>query len=144
MQYLVSPMSEENDKPIPTLNPHSGTGYKSLQLTCRQMIHRHDPFLDWRDDLLEIMRNLNLSSKSRQVVKEILMLSQNTNEQNHHTKSNFFPFEVHILDESTALQNKIGDANHERYKKAQIRTARKRILYKVFALSHPNQKSFVS
>ncbi|MBF0442034.1 MAG: TIGR04552 family protein, partial [Oligoflexales bacterium] len=140
MQYVVSPM--EAGGPVPPINPHTSSQYRSLQLTCRQLVHRPDPYIEWRNKLLEIIKSLDLSPKSRQVIKEMLMLSQYRRSGADKTKNNFFPFEVHILDEATAMQNRTGDANHERYKKAQIRTARKRILFKVFSLRHPNQKSF--
>ena len=46
----------------------------------------------------------------------------------------FSPFEVQILDVEASRAVESGDASHGKYKKAQIRTARKRILATVLSM----------
>lgn len=113
-------------------NPHTAKAYRSIQLTCRQLVRYLDPSLRWLAKLQKATENKNLKPEGRQMLDQILRLDQASMSSNDlekkHEVSGFFPFEVQIVDAQTYEANKSGAANHLSYKKSQIRAARRRIL----------------
>ena len=110
-------------------NPHSAVAYRSIQLTCRQLIRYPNPLFGFFDKL----RQLTESPEISPVAKRALADTINFGEKWHgftefDVLTSFFPFEIQIVDSKTATQNKSGDAAHDRYKRAQIKSARRRVL----------------
>ena len=118
-----------------TSNPHSSSHYRSIQLTCRQRVRYLDPYTTWQEKLNYYLKEHNISSENKQVISEFLHFASHWNHAEKHKEiSIFFPFEVQIMDEEAAHTIEQGEASHDRYKRAQIRTARRRILSKVLNL----------
>lgn len=118
-------------------NPHSSYNYKSIQLTCRQLIQYENPSLKWISQIEELISsNLDLNSEGKRTLNEIISLAKNQDRISEYTNiKGFFPFEVHVLDKHSALENTYGRASHKKYKFNQIKSARKRVLGKVLLLN---------
>ena len=106
-------------------NVHSSNAYRSVQLTCRQLIRYEDPFVvEYRklknyitsnhreDEIFDMMNKIDSSNLTRDV-------------------EFFYPYEVQIMDKESHDNNLKGDASHSEYKKSQIISARDR-LFKYF------------
>ena len=119
-----------------TGNPHSSREYKAIQLTCRQRVRYPDPALTYIDKLESYLQAAPENQHSRKIIEAFLTLISAWSPTNPGLRevSIFFPFEVQILDRQAARSVEKGSASHDCYKKAQIRSARKRILGKVLAL----------
>lgn len=101
-------------------NKHSSKKYKAIQFTCRQLIKYKNPFFkefsavrkaakeDEESELAKSILNLDLSMIARDV-------------------RFFYPFEVQIADLKSHKENTEGEASHIEYKKAQTRSAMKRV-----------------
>lgn len=137
---LVERVVQPLDKLENRLNPHSGAGYRSVQLTCRQLItgtrHEHQ----WHRYLSEFVQTAQINAETHNLLQQILEYSQSFLRRYDHRGHGYFPFEIHILDRSTYEANKQGDANHNRYKSSQIRAARRRVLAKVLTFK-PTKKT---
>lgn len=132
-QYLDKP-SDGDD----IVNPHSGRDYRAVQLTGRQLIRVPSPFSEWRRKCEALQGFEDLNDTQRRVLDDILFMAKSwqlDEEANEYV--GFFPFEVHILDEEAAERNKEGNASHDRYKRSQVRAARRRVLSRVLALLGP-------
>ena len=119
-------------------NPHSSRSYRSVQLTCRHFIRFVNPFMKWRERLEQKLLSDNLDEKVQKRITDLLFLSKNPMyewEGNH--MMGFFPFELHVLDAESYDQNTLGDANHNLYKRSQLRAARRRVLAQVLSLKPP-------
>jgi len=114
-------------------NPHSGTGYRSIQLTCRELIHVPNPLFRWRTQLLSEFGHLPPHHPAGPVVQNLADLVTVWGGDTPET-ANFFPFEVHILDRPTYERNQVGNSAHDRYKQSQIKAARRRVLSRVLRL----------
>lgn len=113
-------------------NPHSSKSYKSIQLTCRQLIRYESPNYIWRKRLMEHLHenSSKISEHSVELAKEIINFSKMWT----YCKKEqlvFFPFEVQIINAKMAKMIETGDASHDKYKKSQIRAARKRVLSQI-------------
>ncbi|PIK14506.1 TIGR04552 family protein [Halobacteriovorax sp. JY17] len=101
-------------------NKHTSKKYKAIQFTCRQLIKYKNPFFkefsavrkaakeDKESELAKSIMNLDLSMIARDV-------------------RFFYPFEVQIADLKSHKENTEGEASHAEYKKAQTRSAMKRV-----------------
>jgi len=101
-------------------NKHTSKKYKAIQFTCRQLIKYKNPFFkefsavrkaakeDGESELAKSIMNLDLSMIARDV-------------------RFFYPFEVQIADLKSHKENTEGEASHAEYKKAQTRSAMKRV-----------------
>jgi uncharacterized protein (TIGR04562 family) len=121
-------------------NPHTGRGYRSVQLTCRQLIRYPDPNKVWLQKLATALKDERLPPTAAQTVKELLFVAGIPNDgrlaESFETVG-FFPFEIQIMDEDSFQRNNEGDASHTNYKKSQIRAARRRVLSKVLTYKEP-------
>ncbi|MGE0174499.1 MAG: TIGR04552 family protein [Oligoflexales bacterium] len=116
-------------------NPHTGSVYQSIQITCRQLIRYPDPIFGWADKLESILQSKKLSAGTKNVITEFIKFAKNWGEGFQVIESsNFFPFEVHVVDAATAELNRTGDASHDKYKLSQLKAARRRVLQPVFTL----------
>ncbi|MEZ4742368.1 MAG: TIGR04552 family protein [Bdellovibrionota bacterium] len=117
-----------------TSNPHSASSYRSIQLTCRQLIRYKNPSFSWKEkikDYLEAHPDRN-NSKEFKLLNSFIDFSTRWNKcRNEHEVAVFFPFEVQILDQESNYFIEGGEASHDRYKKSQMRAARKRILRQI-------------
>lgn len=129
--YMNTPVS-----PRKSSNPHSSKQYRSIQLTCRQRVRYPDPNLTWNDKLRDYLNSKKCTPWKENILNEILELTEGWNHsgENGREISVFFPFEVQILDKEAANNGEKGEASHQVYKKAQIRSARRRILGKVLGI----------
>jgi uncharacterized protein (TIGR04562 family) len=113
-------------------NPHTAKSYRSIQLTCRQLVRYPDPSFSWLAKLQKAAEHKDVNPQGQQLLDHLLRLDQYT--MGHHKPfgghevSGFFPFEVQIVDAQTYEANQLGAANHLNYKKSQIKAARRRIL----------------
>ncbi len=117
-------------------NPHTAKGYRAVQLTCRQLIRYPNPALRWQDKLKRHLADHSLSEQSRQICDEILQFA--ASEPAEQDLEGFFPFELQVMDETSAAQNSIGEASHDRYKQSQVKAARRRVLTRVLSVSESN------
>ena len=94
--------------------------------------------MKWRERLEQKLLSDNLDEKVQKRITDLLFLSKNPMyewEGNH--MMGFFPFELHVLDAESYDQNTLGDANHNLYKRSQLRAARRRVLAQVLSLKPP-------
>ena len=112
------------------VNPHSSNNYKSIQMTCRQLVKYDDPAMLW----LTKLSNFLDQSSDEIIEKTVLRQTEGfvkTWFESIGLKQKlkvFFPFEVQVFDRETLQNIEMSEANHILYKKAQVRTARKRVL----------------
>lgn len=113
-------------------NPHSSSQFRAIQLTCRQRVRYFDPQRTWQEKIEALLRNGELDATKAGIVEDILFfVNQWQDSEKQKEISIFFPFEVQIMDAEAAKTLEFGEASHDRYKRSQIRTARRRILYKI-------------
>lgn len=79
-------------------NPHSGSGFNSLQVTVRKMIH---------------------------LPPEVSVPSSASGEEG---VSFFFAYEIQLMDAASHDRSQVGPASHEAYKRRQVETAKRRVL----------------
>ncbi len=115
-------------------NPHSSVSYRALQLTCRQMVRIPDPRATWLRKMSEAAAICPENSPERQAFTSMHELVSQWGGRNSDELAYFFPFEVQIMDEAAYQENSQGDASHDRYKVAQIRTARRRVMREILKL----------
>lgn len=137
MQQIIAPSSGGRDMNSLNKNPHTSGSYKSVQLTCRQLIHFVDPHLGWRQKLKILAEDNTVIDEVRKSAREMLRFTEHWQKDSEGRKSIFFPFEVQVLDEESYQCNLKGTASHDKYKKSQIRAARRRVLHKLLTLPVP-------
>lgn len=110
-------------------NKHSSDEYKAIHFTGRQLIKYKNPFMlsfnevrkealkDKQNPLAQAILNLDTSPISRDV-------------------RFFYPFEVQVTDYNSHVKNTQGEASHEEYKKAQLKSAMKRIFKPIIELNN--------
>ena len=110
-------------------NPHSASSFQSIQITCRHRIDYLEPSQRWTRRIEEYLtqEGSQIDKVQARRLLENFLLFQNTYSSKHDQRT-YFPFEIQIIDMETADAVQRGDASHDRYKKAQIRTARRRVL----------------
>ena len=145
IEHLVAPMRQtKRSKRSGNVNPHTGANYRSLQFTCRQMVTLSNPCLDILERFAALQASAALDDAARTKVAAAGQIFARLASSGRRTYRVFFPFEVHILDVSSFDANKHGAANYDRYKRAQLRTARRRVLARLMQLyaaeSTPDKK----
>ena len=110
-------------------NKHSSEEYKAIHFTGRQLIKYKNPFMlsfnevrkeaikDKQNPMAQAILNLDTSPISRDV-------------------RFFYPFEVQLTDQESHTKNTQGEASHEEYKKAQLKSAMKRIFRPILELNN--------
>lgn len=129
--YWHYPSTGRKKAPV---NPHSGASYRSIQLTCRQLITYQNPALDF---LRKVQQDPCLDSQP--VGKTLRKLSKwglewNQNKDRSEVKI-FYPFELQIFDLETWKGMQSSDAAHAHYKKSQIRAARRRVVSEILVIA---------
>ncbi len=128
LQGLTKPLAVVNS----AANPHTAKGYRAVQLTCRQLIRYPNPALRWQEKLRRYLSDKAISEQAQQICSEILQLA--ATETQDEQLEGFFPFELQVMDETSAAQNAMGEASHDRYKQSQVKAARRRVLNRVLSL----------
>lgn len=121
-QSIVTPENTEDPA-----NPHSAQGYRSIQLTCRQLVRAKNPNLTWMDKLEES------ADADASYAKLLSVVNSWPGVQRNREVSAFFPFEVQVMDQKSYAENTAGAASHDRYKNSQVLAARRRILHDILA-----------
>ena len=124
-------LSKKLDEGLRPANPHSSNSYKSIQITCRQLVTSQNMRLKWLEKL-EVLKKDTLKHEDSEVKSNLLrvldfVLDWPEINDNREVKA-FFPFEIQILHKDAFQETMSGEASHYRYKQSQIRAARKRVL----------------
>ncbi len=114
-----------------TGNPHSSSFYRAIQLTCRHLIKSPHPLAILGSKLAELRRNPSINALHEPFLRDLSYLISSME---HGQQGGFFPFEVQLVDENNYIRNETGEASHNKYRQAQIKTARRRILAEVLSL----------
>jgi uncharacterized protein (TIGR04562 family) len=135
VENIKAPVEEDEKS-----NPHSSLNYRALQFTCRQLIRWPNPILSWMPRLKDAMSsyadNPAAIPQINKVLKSLTVAIEGWHGVAEHMQlSAFFPFEVQIMDQESYRVNKFGDASHDKYKRLQSRTARRRVLSRVLELT---------
>jgi uncharacterized protein (TIGR04562 family) len=115
-------------------NPHTSASYKSIQLTCRQLIRYQNPVNQWQDKVEAFLAEIPSDERTieQKTVSDVVEMAKKWQVLRKQDEiSVFYPFEVQILDAGSNKEIEQGLASHDRYKKSQVRTARKRILEQI-------------
>ncbi len=130
LERAVGQMDDE--QPGATSNPHSSADYRSVQLTCRQLVYSKTGAELWRDRVIELTSgNPKLTEFSKATIERLLAFGESFAKVYPDPNLGYFPFEIHILDKATYVNNHTGEASHDRYKSSQIREVRRRILGRI-------------
>ena len=118
-------------------NVHSGSDYAAVQLTCRQLIRTPRPITALRKNLEAAVSEASpeISNEMRCYLTEMAQVVKNIARISGDEEFAFFPFEIQVMDEQSWEVNSTGKASHGRYKKSQIRAARRRVLNEVLPLA---------
>ncbi len=108
-------------------NQHSSDEYHAIHFTGRQLIKYRNPFMG---EFSEV-RKMALSNKEDPLSQKILSLDTSPIARDVRF---FYPFEVQITDYDSFLKNTQGEASHQEYKRAQLRSAMKRIFRPIIDL----------
>lgn len=109
------------------MNPFSGTEYRSIQFTCRQLVKIPHPALR----SLESMEKILQEHQHDEVVQLLLTKLEKISTQKEITF--FFPYEIQIFDYENYLKTRMGESSHASYKKRQLHAARRRVLQGLIA-----------
>jgi uncharacterized protein (TIGR04562 family) len=116
-------------------NVHSGDDYQAIQLTCRQLIRTPRPLTVLRKNL-EAAADESLSHSSfAPYLQEMAAVLKNIARMSGDDEFAFFPYEVQVMDMKAWENNSVGKASHGKYKKSQVRAARRRILNEILPLT---------
>jgi len=108
-------------------NAHSSEEYRAIHFTGRQLIKYRNPFMSSFNEV----RKQALKEKEHPVSQSLLHLDTSPISRDVRF---FYPFEVQLTDYESHMKNTQGEASHEEYKKAQFRSAMKRIFRPILEL----------
>jgi uncharacterized protein (TIGR04562 family) len=111
------------------LNRHSADEYRAIHFTGRQLIKYRNPFMASFNEV----RKLALKDRENPLSQALLHLDTSPISRDVRF---FYPFEVQITDYESHLRNTQGEASHAEYKKAQLRSAMKRIFRPIIELNN--------
>jgi uncharacterized protein (TIGR04562 family) len=110
-------------------NLHSSEEYRAIHFTGRQLIKYRNPFISHFNEV----KKLALQDQSSDLAKKIMELDTTSISRDVRF---FYPFEVQITDKASHLRNTQGEASHQEYKKAQVRSAMLRIFKPLIELKN--------
>lgn len=117
---LIHASSMKDSKDSDGKNKHTSNRYLSLQFTCRQLIKYRNPFMKEFSQL----RTLAKEDRENPLAEKIMSLDTSLISREIRF---FYPFEIQIMDYDAFVNNTEGEASHEEYKKAQVKSAMKRV-----------------
>lgn len=124
----VSPPTEDKE------NLHSGVEYRAIQMTCRQLIRTPRPLTVLRKNLQAEIESQPAGKLSRRNIEELVAVLRNIAKLSGDDEFSFFPYEIQIMDKKSWEVSTVGKASHSRYKKSQLKAARRRVLNEVLPL----------
>lgn len=110
-------------------NTHTSDEYRAIHFTGRQLIKYRNPFMASFNEV----RKLALKDKGNPLSEALLHLDTSAISRDVRF---FYPFEVQITDYDSHVKNTQGEASHDEYKKAQLRSAMKRIFRPILELKN--------
>ncbi|HTL11369.1 MAG TPA: TIGR04552 family protein [Bdellovibrionota bacterium] len=119
---MAAALRELPPAPPDGVNPHSSEYYRAIQFTGRQLIKLKNPMYDPLRELKGLAKNQPLPEAVQAAVDAIDL---------QHLRREvrfFYPYEVQIMDQSSAEQNEKGLSAHSEYKKSQVQTAMRRVM----------------
>ena len=129
----------KNPMDLNITNPYSSINYKSIQITCRELIKTkklNENFINMVNILISKIKDDNSHDMPTNLLTSVLSFIDLHSED----KGMFFPFEVQILDTEAYEKVLQGDASHENYKSVQIQAVRRRILSEILHINNINFK----
>jgi uncharacterized protein (TIGR04562 family) len=112
-------------------NLHSGSEYRAIQMTCRQLIRTPKPLTTLRKNLQVELEKMPVGNVFSRHVAELISVLRNISKLTGEDEFSFFPFEVQVMDEQSWSINSTGKASHSKYKKSQLKAARRRVLNEI-------------
>lgn len=125
----INPPVDEKD------NQHSGADYQAIQLTCRQLIRTPRPLSKLRKSIEQALVETPSKGDAKDYLIEVAAVLKNISRIIGDEEFAFFPFEVQVMDQKAWEVNSTGRASHGKYKKSQLRAARRRVLNEILPLS---------
>lgn len=110
-------------------NVHSSEEYRAIHFTGRQLIKYRNPFMTSFNEV----RKQALKDKENPLSQALLHLDTSAISRDVRF---FYPFEIQITDYESHLKNTQGEASHAEYKRAQLRSAMKRIFRPILELKN--------
>jgi uncharacterized protein (TIGR04562 family) len=122
-QVIGAKMDEAAASPlVDPSNPHSSEFYRAIQFTCRQLIKLKNPLFDHVKELKSVAKGRGVEDDLTKAIDRIdLKYIQRE-------VRFFYPYEVQVMDEKSAIENEQGQSAHHEYKKAQLQTALRRVM----------------
>lgn len=114
---IKGPLVENDD------NIHSSQSYRSIQFTGRHLIKYRNPFADEFIKLKNQAKEI-IQERKDPLAEQIMNMDHSSISQNIRF---FYPFEIQIVDRETQKNNLDGEANHQDYKKNQLKSAMLRL-----------------
>jgi len=108
-------------------NKHTLDEYRAIHFTGRQLIKYRNPFMASFNEV----RKQALKDKQNPVSQALLNLDTSAISRDVRF---FYPFEVQITDYDSHVKNTQGEASHDEYKKAQLKSVIKRIFKPILDL----------
>lgn len=127
-QLEVSPPSDDKE------NLHSGREYRAIQMTSRQLIRTPRPLTVLRKSLQSEIDLAGKTAAPKRQLEELVAVLRNIAKLSGDDEFSFFPFEIQIMDKKSWEVSTVGKASHLRYKKSQLKAARRRVLNEVLPL----------
>ena len=112
-------------------NLHSGSDYRAIQMTCRQLIRTPRPITVLRKSLQAEIDTKRGAEGSGRHIEELVNVLRNIARLSGDDEFSFFPFEIQVMDKHSWEINTTGKASHSRYKKSQLKAARRRVLNEI-------------
>jgi uncharacterized protein (TIGR04562 family) len=132
LEEKMSQVSSLKPEVVLSENKHSSQEYRSIQLTCRQLMNEQVGSKE--DNLLHgAAKHLKPGSRAANFLHELRKVAGPATDIVP-SNTRFFPFELQVLDLESYRNSRHGEASHSKYKHAQVRTARKRVLGEVLTL----------
>ncbi len=116
-------------------NLHSGVDYHAIQMTCRQLIRTPRPLTILRKGLQRELDEMRKAGKEQSGIAELVQVLRNISRLGGDDEFSFFPFEVQVMDRRSWEINTTGKASHSKYKKSQLKAARRRVLNEILPLA---------
>ncbi len=123
--FLLALQKEAEACPVPVrkngTNIHSFDEYRSIQFTCRELIKHRNVFLA---DFKTVRDFAKQCGPENELARRLLALDLSPLAKDIRF---FYPYEVQIVDAENHKINTLGEASHQEYKRAQVRTSMLRL-----------------